>query len=508
MSGNIVSKYKEFYDKFESDSVEVFVVVVKTKRIGIGEKVNGIDFGKNIELECAEIEFIFSCNTKELKSEKAYIIYPESEWFSHWHPDFSGAVHHICINKIKAQWAENFDVPTYCFSKEFNDRPSYFRASICPELDIVIRQYFYNCYESEEQEIIALVENPSRINETEYSNFKTYWAKTIAVVFCDEAKIIEEPMYIKWPHLFLNSKHSDSTNGDFICSNLLRQYGQVKLRKMQICRLRVRKLKSELVKSGSAMSLYMTQMLEENARFPELEFIKEHYRDTLEFKDYVLNDDILGKITMAERDLSVMSCTVAWCCRNLTINLNIDPNDKNTWMRARITARQMLLQAKAWNNVFIEMIVEKLIEGTIESEQETFDDDIDCEERNFYLYEAYPLESVSKNAQYRVYLTSLSCDSSGNFIARFNERWDYWNSDSSDFEPEIHGSISDGVKSIKLSYSDSFTPNDSFFIGSIDCSYRNLRKNRPAPDYNIKDPDDSYGYDDSCLNNSMYYDPF
>ena len=89
---------------------------------------------------------------------------------------------------------------------------------------------FYEMYESEEQEVVALI---NRCIGGGYNNRGNFWEMTVVtlgVVFCDTGKVTTKEERLEWP---VTDKERNS------------EKGWERFQNEQICRLKIRRMKEE-----------------------------------------------------------------------------------------------------------------------------------------------------------------------------------------------------------------------------------------------------------------------
>ena len=187
---------------------------------------------------------------------------------------------------------------------------------------------FYALYESEEQEVIVLV---SRCIGGGYNSRGGYWsmaAETLGMVFCDTCEVICSRERLEWP---VASEERDGEQG-------WGRFGNE-----QICRLKIRPLKEEWAKDGETRTWCISEVVREHEDCPQLQAILEEYH-----KPVVIRDKALGELTL-NKDDAVFEGEIRWCGEDVSLSLEVNPESRSSWSRARGAARKLLADCETWD---------------------------------------------------------------------------------------------------------------------------------------------------------------
>ena len=137
---------------------------------------------------------------------------------------------------------------------------------------------FYEMYEPEEQEVVALI---NRCIGGGYNNRGNFWEMTVVtlgMVFCDTGKVTTKEERLDWP-VTDEERHSEKGWGRF--------YNE------QICRLKIRRMKEEWAKDLAVRPWCISQVVKAHEDCPELGAVLDEYH-----KPVVIQDQVLGELTL------------------------------------------------------------------------------------------------------------------------------------------------------------------------------------------------------------------
>ena len=111
------------------------------------------------------------------------------------------------------------------------------------------------------------------------------------------------------------------------------EYGWGRLARGQICRLKLRRMKPSAVPEHTTPEKFnawlLVEVLEPAVSCPELEAYWEEYQKPVE-----LNDEVLGKLTL-NRELDWLEGEIPWGDGRMSLSLEIDTDDTETWDKVR-----------------------------------------------------------------------------------------------------------------------------------------------------------------------------
>ena len=269
---------------------------------------------------------------------------------------------------------------------------------------------FYEKYATEEQEAVVLIRNCIGGG---YNNKGDFWEMTaisLGMVFCatGEKNIREGRM--KWPVA------DGERNGE---------KGWGKFGEGQICRVKVRKLLDEYVPNHATPEKFncwaVTDVQDPLASCPELEAVLEEYK-----KPVVIEDKMLGTLTL-NRKFNMFETNFSWNGVEIPLALEVNPESKSSWSRARTAAKKLITEQEAWDKAMREFAAKKLTELA--------NDWLAGDEEN-KVTEPITEEIFAK----RITLSELTITSGGSFTAYYNDDDMFWG-----HAIEISGSLKKGI---------------------------------------------------------------
>ena len=349
--------FEEFEDMFESEIYHIDAILpTESYCSDIAENEEFDDF-ENLKSHVSS--FVYFHDSEELITTKIIILNnyydPIPIYSSKKNRDGCKNLVSLNVRKLKDEFSEDINLPVYAVA-DYDFCDSFKNYS--PKLQSVLQQDFYRNYETDENEIIALIKSHS-VTSFKEAGVEIHSAETIAVIFCDttEPNILTEPMQIRW--LNVDDK-KDLTYIPFqqvLSNGLHRHYEPISLHEYQICRLKVRKQKEDLDSDESSYSLCLAKVLEDNYEFPELKALLDDYLQRI-----VLHDDLLGDLQITSQS-EYFKGVINWGDEEIPLYLDVDRQDKNTWLRARFFAREMVKHQQYWDNAIVEKVHDVIKEG-------------------------------------------------------------------------------------------------------------------------------------------------
>ena len=144
---------------------------------------------------------------------------------------------------------------------------------------------FYEMYEPEEQEVVALI---NRCIGGGYNWKGKFWEMTVVtlgMVFCDTGKVSTKEERLDWP---VSDEERNSEKG----------WGR--FGKEQICRLKIRRMKEERAKDLVVRPWSISEIVNAHEDCPELQAVLEEYH-----KPVVIQDQVLGELTLDKERYSI-----------------------------------------------------------------------------------------------------------------------------------------------------------------------------------------------------------
>lgn len=160
---------------------------------------------------------------------------------------------------------------------------------------------FYEMYEPEEQEVVALINRCIGGGFNWKGNFWEMTVVTLGIVFCDTGKVSTKEERLDWP-VTEEERNSDKGWGRF--------------GKEQICRLKIRRMKEELAKDLVVRPWCISEIVNAHEDCPELQAILEEYH-----KPVVIQDQVLGELTL-DKDYDTFEGEIQWCGKDVSLSAN------------------------------------------------------------------------------------------------------------------------------------------------------------------------------------------
>ena len=268
---------------------------------------------------------------------------------------------------------------------------------------------FYERYAPEEKEVIVLIQHTLGAG---YDN-NGFWDMTVislGMVFCATGEVNIREGRLEWP-VTEEEKNSER--------------GWKRFEREQICRIKVRKLLDEYVPKHTTPEKFnswaVTEVLEQSVSCPELEMVLEEYN-----KPVVIEDKVLGTLIL-NREFDMFETTFLWNGNEVSFMLEVNPESKSSWSRARTAAKKLVAEQETWDETMRKFAAKKLTALANDWLAE------DVESKG-----AGPIteETFAKC----IALSEISITSGGSFTAYYNDDDMFWG-----HAIEVHGSLKKGI---------------------------------------------------------------
>lgn len=269
---------------------------------------------------------------------------------------------------------------------------------------------FYEMYEPEEQEVVALI---NRCIGGGYNHKGGFWEMTVVtlgMVFCDTGKISTKEERLEWP---VTEEERNSEKG-------WKRFGNE-----QICRLKIRQMKEERAQNLAVRPWCISKVLQANEECPELQAVLDEYH-----KPVVLQDKVLGELNL-NKDYDVFEGEIQWCGNDVRLSLEVNAESKSSWTRARSAAKKLLADCEIWDKAMRDLAAKNLTglanDWLAQDEEDPRDPETD------------PI--TEEELARRISLLDLTVTSGGSFTA-------YFDCDElfTDHAVVVYGSLKKGVK--------------------------------------------------------------
>ena len=150
---------------------------------------------------------------------------------------------------------------------------------------------FYEMYETEEQEVVALINRCIGGGFNWKGNFWEMTVVTLGVVFCDTGKVSTKEERLEWP---VTDEERNS------------EKGWERFQNEQICRLKIRQMKEEWAKDLVAWPWCISQVVKAHEDCPELQAVLDEYH-----KPVVIQDQVLGELKL-DKDYDTFEGEIQW----------------------------------------------------------------------------------------------------------------------------------------------------------------------------------------------------
>ena len=272
---------------------------------------------------------------------------------------------------------------------------------------------FYEMYEPEEQEVVALIRKCIGAGRHK-GNGGDFWSMTVmtlGMVFCDTGKVSIKGGRLRWP---VTEKERGGKKG------------WERLRQGQICRLKVRRLLDEFVPEHTTPEQFnswaLIKVLKPSVSCPQLEAVWAEYQ-----KPVNIEDEVLGTLKL-NRDFGMLDGEILWNGEEVSLALEIDLEDEETWDTARRLAHKLMADRESWDKSLREFAAKELT--GLANEWQADDD----EKENS--------ASITEKAfAQRIALSELSLTYDGDFTAYFDDDDMFWG-----HTVEVCGSLENGIE--------------------------------------------------------------
>ena len=273
---------------------------------------------------------------------------------------------------------------------------------------------FYEMYETEEQEVVALINRCIGGGFNWKGNFWEMTVVTLGIVSCDTGKVSTKEERLDWP-VTDEERHSDKGWGRF--------------QNEQICRLKIRRMKEEWAKDLVVQPWCISEVVKAHEDCPELQAVLDEYH-----KPVVIQDQVLGELTL-DKDYDTFEGEIQWCGKDVSLSLEVNAESKPSWTRARSAAKKLLADCDTWDKAMRELAAKNLIELA--------NNWLSQDEENPRNPETDPI--TEDELARRISLTSLSVTSGGSFTAWFD-----CDEMFTDHAVTVYGSLKKGLKTANI----------------------------------------------------------
>lgn len=272
---------------------------------------------------------------------------------------------------------------------------------------------FYERYAPEEKEVIVLIQHTLGAG---YDN--GFWDMTVislGMVFCVTGEVNIREGRLEWP---VTEEEINS------------EKGWNRFEKEQICRVKVRKLLDEYVPKHTTPEKFnswaVTEILEQSVSCPELEAVLEEYN-----KPVVIEDKVLGTLIL-NREFDMFEATLLWNGNEVPFMLEVNPESKSSWSRARTAAKKLVTEQETWDETMRDFAAKKLT---------ALANDWLAEDGGSNDAKLITEEEFAK----RITLSEISITSGGSFTAHYDDDDMFWG-----HAVEINGSLKKGIANANI----------------------------------------------------------
>ena len=200
---------------------------------------------------------------------------------------------------------------------------------------------FYEMYEPEEQEVVALINRCIGGGFNWKGNFWEMTVVTLGIVFCDTGKVSTKEERLDWP---VTEEERNS------------EKGWERFQNEQICRLKIRRMKEEWAKDLVVQPWCISQVVKAHEDCPELQAVLDEYH-----KPVVIQDQVLGELKL-DKDYDTFEGEIQWCGKDVSLSLEVNAESKPSWTRARSAAKKLLADCETWDKAMRELAAKNLTE--------------------------------------------------------------------------------------------------------------------------------------------------
>ena len=273
---------------------------------------------------------------------------------------------------------------------------------------------FYEIYEPEEQEVVALINRCIGGGFNWKGNFWEMTVVTLGIVFCDTGKVSTKEERLEWP---VTDEERNS------------EKGWERFQNEQICRLKIRRMKEEWAKDLVAWPWCISQVVKTHEDCPELQAVLDEYH-----KPVVIQDQVLGELKL-DKDYDTFEGEIQWCGKDVLLSLEVNAESKPSWTRARSAAKKLLADCETWDKAMRELAAKNLTELA--------NNWLSQDEENPRDPETDPI--TEEELARRISMTSLSVTSGGSFTAWFD-----CDEMFTDHAVTVYGSLKKGLKTANI----------------------------------------------------------
>ena len=148
-----------------------------------------------------------------------------------------------------------------------------------------------------------------------------------------------------------------------------------------------------------SLDFLLVDVIEKNAKSPELEEILTEYK-----KPIIIEDDMLGEL-LYDRTINSFEGHIPWIDKKIDIFLDVDKDNKSGITKARKAIKEMYLSAEKWDANMRKFAARKLIDLA----------------RDWCESEAEAAKITEESFAKRITIESISMTSGGSFTAYFND---------------------------------------------------------------------------------------
>ena len=167
---------------------------------------------------------------------------------------------------------------------------------------------FFEMYEPEEQEVVALI---NRCIGGGYNNRGNFWEMTVVtlgMVFCNTGTLSTKEERLEWP---VTDEERNSNKG----------WGR--FQSEQICRLKIQRMKEEWAKGLVVRPWCISRVVKAHEDCPELQAVLDEYH-----KPVVIQDQVLGELIL-DKNYDAFEGEIQWCGTNVSISLEVNVESKS-----------------------------------------------------------------------------------------------------------------------------------------------------------------------------------
>lgn len=267
---------------------------------------------------------------------------------------------------------------------------------------------FYEMYDPEEQEVIILIRNILGAGYHQNGDFWNMTAISLGMVFCDTGKVHIKEERLEWP-VTEEERNSEKGWGRF--------------HRQQICRLRIRRMKEEYAKDLVTFPWCVSEVVKEQEDCPALQAILDEYN-----KPVIIQDEVLGTLKL-NREFGMFEGEITWCGEKVSLMLEVNPENKSTWTRARNAAKKLVADCDTWDKAMRTFAAKALTQLANDWQEDDEDHKND---------EPITEEIFAK----RLSPSELTVTSGGSFTAYYDDDEMFWG-----HAVEVCGSLKKGVTS-------------------------------------------------------------